>query len=250
MSDRYKRFAKLGFDDFRQMASDESLSQYEKIGFPDEYRKDKELFIFEDIKRKIPALSQNEKVILDVGSGCSDIAHYLIGHCESHAHQLVMIDCKEMLDQLPDSERVRKEAAYFPDCPELLSELEGQVDAIICYSVFHYIFEESNSWNFLDQSLSLLSPGGQFLIGDIPNISKRKRFFASDTGVAFHKSFMQTDSYPEVNFNQIECHSIDDAVILAIIMRARAAGFDAYIVPQNVALPMANRREDILIVRP
>jgi hypothetical protein len=42
MSDKYARFSKLGFDDFRKMAGDSSLSRYEKIGFPDEYRKGKE----------------------------------------------------------------------------------------------------------------------------------------------------------------------------------------------------------------
>jgi hypothetical protein len=32
--------------------------------------------------------------------------------------------------------------------------------------------------------------------------------------------------------------------------RARAAGFDAYVLAQPEALPMANRREDLLIRRP
>jgi hypothetical protein len=38
--------------------------------------------------------------------------------------------------------------------------------------------------------------------------------------------------------------------MMALIMRARSAGFDGYVVPQAPNLPMANRREDILILKP
>jgi len=250
MTDKYARFAKLGFDDFREMARDSSLSRYEKIGFPDEYRKGKEHLIFEDILKKIPALEQNDKVVLDIGPGCSDLAHYLIEHSKAHKHQLILVDSEEMLNLLPNSDLIRKEAVYYPNCPELLEELHGMIDVIICYSVFHYVFEESNTWGFIDHSLSLLAPGGHLLIGDIPNVSKRKRFFASETGIQHHKNFMETSDPPVVNFNQVESSSIDDSVMLAVVMRARLAGFDAYLVSQGDELPMANRREDILIVRP
>jgi SAM-dependent methyltransferase len=250
MSDKYARFSKLGFDDFRKMAGDSSLSRYEKIGFPDEYRKGKEHLIFDDIKEKVPALNQNNKVVLDIGPGCSDLAHYLIDHSKAHGHKLVLVDSEEMLNLLPDADSIRKEAVYYPNCPELLDELQGKVDVIICYSVFHYIFEESNAWDFLDRSLSLLAPGGRFLIGDVPNISKRKRFFASETGIQHHKTVMKTNDAPVVKFNQVDVDSIDDSVVMALMMRARLAGFDAYLVPQNDELPMANRREDVLIIRP
>ena len=250
MSARYQKFSKLGFDDFRKMASDESLSRYEKIGFPDEYREGRERSIFDDIRRKIPALDVRSKVILDIGPGCSDLAHYLIDHSDAKGQQLILVDSEEMLRLLPESPAIRKEAAYYPNCPALLEELAGRIDVIICYSVFHYIFEESNTWDFLDRSLALLAPGGRFLIGDIPNVSKRKRFFASETGIHFHKTFMQTDDDPVVTFNRIEPDTIDDSVMMAVVMRARLAGYDAYVVPQADDLPMANRREDILIIRP
>ena len=232
------------------MASDESLSRYEKIGFPNEYREGKELLIFDDIRGKMPALDLYSKVVLDIGPGCSNLAHYLIEHSDAKGHQLIMVDSEEMLQLLPESPAVRKVAAYYPNCPALLEELISSVDVIICYSVFHYIFEESNIWDFLDRSLALLAPGGRLLIGDIPNVSKRKRFFASETGVRHHKAFMQTDEVPVVAFNRIECDNIDDSVVMALIMRARLAGFDAYVLTQADDLPMANRREDVLIIRP
>jgi len=61
---------------------------------------------------------------------------------------------------------------------------------------------------------------------------------------------MGTDAPPEVAFNRVEHEAIDDAVVLGLLARARAAGCDAYVVPQRDDLPMANRREDILIAKP
>jgi hypothetical protein len=132
----------------------------------------------------------------------------------------------------------------------LFEQFTGKVDVLLTYSVFHYIFTESNIWRFIDQSLRLLAPGGQLLIGDIPNISKRKRFFSSAAGIKYHQEFTGQDEKPGVVFNVTEPDQIDDAVVLAILQRVRAAGCDAYVLPQGKDLPMANRREDILITKP
>ena len=43
---------------------------------------------------------------------------------------------------------------------------------------------------------------------------------------------------------------IDDGIVLALLARARAHGFHAWVLPQAAALPMASRREDVLIRRP
>lgn len=247
---RYARFANLGFDDFRALAQDDSLSANERIGFPESYRAGKEAAILNDLIAKMPALSQRNRVVLDIGPGCGDLARAFMAHCERQAHDLVLIDSEEMLSHLPDSLGARKVAAYYPQCPEIFAEYIGKVDAIVVYSVFQYVFAESNVWDFLDRSLSLLAPGGSLLIGDIPNISKRKRFFASETGIRFHQAYTGTNEVPPAVFNTPEIGQIDDAVIMSIVNRARAAGFDAYIMPQAPDLPMANRREDILIIRP
>jgi hypothetical protein len=119
----------------------------------------------------------------------------------------------------------------------------------VTYSVLQYVFVESPIFDFVDACLSLLAPGGQLLIGDIPNVSKRKRFFASDAGVRCHQQYTGTDEVPAVEFNVLERSKIDDAVVLSILSRARAAKFDAYVLPQAPELPMANRREDVLITR-
>ncbi|MEN6348228.1 MAG: class I SAM-dependent methyltransferase [Syntrophomonas sp.] len=247
----YDRFKNLTYEGFKELAGDKTLSCYEKIGFPNEYRQGKEQAIFQDILQKIPRLQEPGKVVLDIGCGCSELPHMIIDFCEQADHELFMIDSAEMLELLPDRPRVKKLAAYFPEeCADFLDEYAGKVDVIICYSVLHYIFAETNLFSFLDSALSLLKEEGALLMGDIPNISKRKRFFASSTGIAFHKEFMQTNETPEVSFNHIEAGQIDDAVIFALLQRGRSAGFDAYVLPQSPVLPMANRREDILICRP
>lgn len=248
-NDRYSRFSKLTFDSFRKMAKDDSLSRYEKIGFPDEYRMHKETDIFRDLVSKLSNLSLEGKTVVDIGSGCSDLPGLLIQNAKTHRQKIVMIDSEEMLSHLENEVHVEKVAAYFPQCKDVLEKYSEKIDVIIIYSVVQYIFAEGNIWNFFDSALKLLAPGGQLLIGDIPNISKRKRFFSSEAGIKFHKDFLKTEELPKVGFNQIEEGQIDDAVVLSLIARARAQGFNAYIVPQPTLLPMANRREDILILR-
>ncbi len=247
---RQKTFTNIGFEDFRALAEDASLSKYERIGFPDSYREGFEQFIFADILGKLGNLLKPSQKVLDIGPGCSDLPLMLIEKCREHGHALALIDSKEMLDLLPEADFVQKESALYPRCPEFLAANAGKLDVILCYSVLHYVLVDTAFFRFLDASLALLAPGGQFLIGDIPNISKRKRFFASETGQRFHQSFMNTTDKPEVIFNQIEHDQIDDAVVMALLQRARTQGFDAYVLPQSAALPMGNRREDILIVRP
>ncbi|MDQ3038427.1 MAG: class I SAM-dependent methyltransferase [Pseudomonadota bacterium] len=244
------RFAKLGFEDFRRLAADTSLSAYEKIGFPNSYREGKEPLIFADILGKLERLREPGSTVLDIGPGCSDVPRLLAAHCRQLGQELHLVDSAEMLDQLDDGQGVHKHAAFYPECPELLERLHGRADAVIVYSVLQYIFVDTNLYKFLDVTLALLAPGGALLLGDIPNVSMRKRFFSSGTGKTFHKAFTGTDTEPDVAHHMIERDQIDDAVVFGILQRARAAGFHAYVLPQPPELPLANRREDILIIRP
>jgi 2-polyprenyl-3-methyl-5-hydroxy-6-metoxy-1,4-benzoquinol methylase len=243
-------FDDIGFEDFRRLAQQPGLSKYERIGFPDAYREGHEVAIFRDIRSKLSALESTGRRVLDIGPGCSDLPMMLIQHCAARGHELHLMDSAEMLAHLPDAQGSHKHVGMFPNCPEFLELQQGRMDVVLCYSVLHYVMVDVAFFRFLDQSLSLLAPGGQLLIGDIPNVTKRKRFLASDTGVAFHKRFMRTEQAPEVRFNQIELDRIDDAVVMSLLQRARLQGFDAYVLPQAADLPMANRREDVLIVRP
>ena len=247
----FERFQNLTYEGFRELARDQSLSSYEKIGFPDSYREGYGEAIFADICAKLPNLSLRNQVVLDVGCGCSDLPHLLIDLCRRQGHRLILIDAPEMLDHLPDAPFIRKIPAYYPnECPQLFAEFAGKVNAILTYSVLQIAFAEGLLFPFVDQTLTLLAHGGAWLIGDLPNVSKRKRFFSSPDGVRFHRQFMNTTDAPEVAFNLPESGQIDDAVLFGLLLRCRLAGFDSYLVPQPDALPMANRREDLLIRKP
>jgi len=246
----YTKFQNLNYEKFRQMACDNTLTCYEKIGFPNNYRQGFEEAIWDDIQVKLPYLALTEKIILDIGPGLSELPYKLIKKCRENQHTLILADAPEVLEQLPNEKFIIKVPGKYPEESfKLLSGYLDRIDAILCYSVFHYIFEGGNIFNFLDQSLSLLSHQGQFLIGDIPNISKRKRFFSSPVGIKSHQNFTNTSEAPFIQFNCLEKDQIDDAVLFALISRCRNFGFDAYLLPQNDSLPMSNRREDILIKR-
>src|SRR4051794_201140 len=246
----YERFSELTYDDFRRMAADESLSKYERIGFPDSYREGSEEAILEDIVTKLPALRERSRTVLDIGPGCSDLPRMLDELCAGNQHELLFVDSEEMLRHHPDRPGLRKYAGRFPETAELLNEFRGGVDAIVAYSVLHYVFPDGSVFRFLDTAAELLAPGGALLIGDIPNVSKRRRFFSSESGRRFHRSFTGRDEDPPADLNQPDPERIDDSVIFGMLARARSAGFDAYVVPQRDDLPLANRREDLLIRRP
>lgn len=241
---------KIDFDEFKKLAKNADISKNERIGFPDSYRNGYEASIFDDIRTKLTNIEYHQGNILDIGCGCSDLPVMLMKHCSQQDQFLFLIDSEEMLNHLPNYQFVKKIPAQFPECKKFIDEFQEKFDCILIYSVLQYAFIEGSFFNFVDSALALLAPGGQLLIGDIPNISKRKRFFASQGGMEFHKNFMKTDEDPIVKFNQINPGEIDDSIILSILFRARLQGFDAYVLPQKSSLPMSNRREDILITRP
>jgi 2-polyprenyl-3-methyl-5-hydroxy-6-metoxy-1,4-benzoquinol methylase len=248
---RLTLFADLTFDDFRRLAQDPALSRYEKIGFPDEYRMGCEEAIFEDICDKMAPLSGKAKRVVDIGPGCSELPLMLAKLCAQRAHHLTWVDSAEMLEHLPAAPFIRKVCAQFPQgCEALVKEYRETCDAVLTYSVLHYVLPGNDIFAFVDAAASLLAPGGVLLIGDIPNVSARKRFFASDRGRRHHQTFTASTEVPTVEFNVPEPGRIDDSVILGLLMRLRAAGFQAYVVPQGEQLPMANRREDIIVIRP
>jgi 2-polyprenyl-3-methyl-5-hydroxy-6-metoxy-1,4-benzoquinol methylase len=251
MSVDFTRMASLRYEDFKTLASEEGLSPHERIGFPDAYRDGQEEAILADLRSKASNLGVPASTIVDIGCGCGVLAQRLIDYCSEMTHRLVIVDSAQVLARLPDPPHVCKVAGRFPqETSSALAELCGRADVVIAYSVLHYIVLDSNPFDFLDQALALLAPGGELLVGDVPNVSMRRRFFSSDAGKTFHRSFTGTDTDPDVVFNTLEPDKIDDSVVLGLVMRARSAGFDAYVMRQRQDLPMANRREDLLVRRP
>lgn len=246
----YDFFDNLNFDKFREFAKSGQLSDHEKVGFPNTYREGKEEAIFADVCSKLMVLQERGKTVLEIGPGCSQLPVMLSQFCEEHGHQLLLVDSHEMLELLPTASHLHKLPGRYPDLPALFEQYTGKVDVIIAYSVIQYAFTEGNLWDFVDKSLALLAEGGEILYGDVPNGSMRKRFFVSDAGIACHKAYTGRDELPVVNFNVPEPGVMDDAVVLSMLARVRAQGFHSWVLPQAFDLPMANRREDILIRRP
>lgn len=241
------RFRNLRFEDFGRMANDTSLQPHEKIGFPSVFRQgfDEEILI--DIKNKVAW--QHANTIVDIGCGCGELTNLLIEDVSKHNKQLVLVDAAEVLSQLIDNPHVRKVAGRFPDNDNEI-KTTGLADVVICYSVFHYVFIEGNTFEFIDCALELLKPGGRFLLGDIPNASKRNRFLLSPAGEAFHKKLMNSQTKPQVSPFTMETGKMEDGFILSLLTRYRNFGIETYLLPQPATLPLANSREDILFIKP
>jgi 2-polyprenyl-3-methyl-5-hydroxy-6-metoxy-1,4-benzoquinol methylase len=250
--DQARAFAKLDYEGFRKLALRSDLSRYQRIGFPDSLRAGRESDIFQDICDKLPLFDQGEKLtVLDIGPGCSDLPRLIIEHCNAKKNRLILVDSQEMLAELSEGDGIEKIEGPFPQCSHLLQRLHDQTDVILCYSVLHYVFAEGQIFGFLDAALKLLRPGGgMMIIGDVPNASMRRRFLASAAGAAFHRAYTGSDTPPDPGFNQAAEGEMDDAVLISLISRARAAGVDAWVVPQPPHLPMSNRREDLIFRRP
>lgn len=247
-----KRFAELTYDRFREMAQDSRLSSAERIGYPDALRSGFEAAVLDDLRSKLPALALSGSRILDIGAGCGELARRIIEQALALQQTLVMVDSAEMLSQLPEAPVLAKVAGRFPEevRQRLSAALPEGADAIICYGVLQVVFLDANPFTFVDRALSLLAPGGRLLLGEIPNVSKLRRFLASDAGAAFHRAYMRTEEAPEVPAFAPPGARIDDGFVLGLLHRIRNSGYDAYLLPQPAALPFANRREDLLVIRP
>ena len=232
------------------MARDPTLSVHERGGFPDAYREGAEPAILADIEDKLPALAGDGATVVDIGCGAGPLADGIRALCAQRGHELVLIDGPDVLAQHPEGGHVHKLAGRFPDLAGLLDDWGANCDAVLAYSVIQHVFVEASIFAFLDAALRLLRPGGRALFADLPNASMRRRFLASAAGREHHRAYIGTDADPEVTWPVLPVHELDDAVALALLARARDAGFHAWVLPQPPVLPMANRREDLLFARP
>lgn len=240
------RYARWTFDTYRAAALDPSLSEHAKIGMPDAFREGFGEAIWSDILSKAPAFSAPGARLLDIGPGCGELPRRLISQAEKLSQSVTLVDHREMLDQLPKSATVTRIDGRFPDEMPAVEPFDG----ILIYSVLQTVFVEANPFAFVDAALALLKPGGQLLVGDVPNFSKLRRFLSSAAGVEHHKSYMNTDQPPDMPPFATAEERLDDGAVIGLLLRARSAGFDAYALPQPAALPLSNRREDLLFVRP
>lgn len=245
-----KKESELTFDDFKKLAQTPGLSVYQKIGFPDSYRKDKEQLIYEDILLKLPIGQTRNKTIIDIGCGCSDLVYMNIEQCKKNEHHLILVDSDEMLNNiLEESPKVEKVSGFYPNMDLLFKKYKGKVDMALAYSLIHYVFNQNNMFGFIHKTVELLKSGGMLLIGDIPNTSKRRRFLSSPSGAEFLANVPSGSELKGATDHYEAAEKIDDSVIMSILQRFRNFDCETYLLAQGPNLPMANRREDILIVK-
>ena len=241
----------LSFDDFKNRAKDPKLSKWEKIGFPDAYRKETEIFILNDIVEKLDLQNPKTKNILDIGCGCSGLVELIINYSIDNNKKLFLIDSNEMLANIGSNANVHPQIhllpGYFPDMEIPAAVSNEKFDAILVYSVIQYPFLEGNVYKFIHRCIELLVDGGRLLIGDIPNFSKRERFLNSNEGQVFLSQNIEISKNILTDHEKFE--RVDDSIIFSILQRFRNFGCETYLLPQSSDLPFANRREDILIIK-
>jgi len=128
-------------------------------------------------------------------------------------------------------------------------------DKILIYGVIQCLPSEQELFCFIHKALQYLAAGGKMLIGDIPNVDKKRRFLDSPHGAAFEsawissgRSFSSVDTAELLPDDNWIC--FDDPLVLRLIAYLRNQGVNAYILPQAPELPFGHTREDILVVKP
>jgi cyclopropane fatty-acyl-phospholipid synthase-like methyltransferase len=232
----------LSFEEFRPLATRDGLSANQRIDDPLDTRAGKIEAIVADIRGKLPRLDDRERIVVDIGPGCGAMPDALAAHCAHQGHRLWLIDSPEMLAHTPDAPHLTKVPGKFPDVFEEMRPVAGRADAVLAYSMLHYVFGHDNVWEFLDRALALVAPGGRLLLGDVPSWSKRKRLLAA-------RQASETAAIDPL-VGAIWPGGLTDAVLFGLMARGSEAGFDAYLLPQPPTLPMPQRRVDLLFERP
>jgi len=239
------------YEDFRLASQDLTLSDAERIGFSEHVREGYEAKILQDWEAKIPALNETGKWILDVGCGASKLTDLLMEKAQRKKHSLFLSDSDEVLSSLKSAMSAVLVPGKFPASAKTITEKAGRpFDIVICYSVLQYPFAEGQLLPFVDALFLLLGRGGTLLLGDIPNASKRIRFLQSETGRLYHQKHFPNSPAPSLReFQKNERREMNDTVVRDLWLRYREHGAETYLLPQDSDLPLANRREDLLIVK-
>ncbi len=235
------------FNEYKKRAATASLSKWEKVGYPDSYRRNLEGKIYNDINSKLK-LDQNNLNILDIGCGCSGLVDQIIINSNKNSSNLYLVDSEEMLNNINKellSNKVKLIPGFFPKLDYFETKFNIFFDRILVYSVTQIAFLEQDISGFIHKCVNMLKPDGLILMGDISNTSARDRFLASEKGKNFLKKGAKFQI--SINIKQNKQKELDDSIINSIISRFRNFGCETYLLPQPDNLPFGYRREDILI---
>ncbi|MDD5618376.1 MAG: class I SAM-dependent methyltransferase [Candidatus Omnitrophica bacterium] len=212
-----------------------------------------EKYIVWDIINKLNITTHDD--CLDIGCGTGNILIPL----SSFTNTITGIDhfkcLKRLKERIDKNQNIRLIPGNFLDL-----NISRKFDKIIIYSVIQYLANKKEVLKFVNKAMHLLKPKGKLLVGDLPNISKEKRFLNSKKGKAIYCQWKSKRAKirRKVKIESIgdvlkgvardkEYVNLDDNLALSILSRARKNYFDAYILPQSSKLPFGYFREDILI---
>ena len=187
--------------------------------------------------------------LLDIGCGTGAITIPLV----SQVKNLDVIDHAKVVEAL--LARAPETDAIYPYMGDFLSfRVPRYFDKVLIYSVVHYLTDEAEVLEFLRKAYGLLRPGGKMLVGDIPNVDRKRRFESSQFGAAFSKAWASRENGGNEFFDAIEADenrvAFDDAMIRRLIKDLGLRGRDYRVMAQPSAMPFGHTREDILITRP
>lgn len=236
------------FENYRSLASMENVTDTEVAGRY-EFQAYAERMIVGDVLKKLSIGPDDE--LMEIGCGPGNLLiplSYVVA-------QSVGIDNAAALDRLTarvgDRCQIRLYAGDF-----LTMELpDSKFDKVLIYSVLHYLNDTDAVIAFVSRALSLLSPGGKLLLGDLPNQDKKRRYAESPAGKAANLEWQALISskggHPMSQFpRDDELVAFDDDLVLSLLRLGRELRFESYLLQQSSSLPFGNTREDILYVAP
>lgn len=204
--------------------------------------------ILMDVVRKLSLDSSDS--LLDIGCNVGDITIPISFICK----KVTGIDGEKVIERTRSRTKEIKNIDYLVG--EFLSLcIPEQYECVLAYSVLHYVPTFEKQVEFVMKMASCLKPGGRALIGDIPNVSLKARFSASNEGKIVDEHYKENmnnltaeDQYL-LNSEQMSGKTLNDEDIMRIMLELRTAGYEAYLLPQRHDLPFGCTREDILIRR-
>ena len=214
--------------------------------------------IWADIKSKISL--KEGMTLIDIGCGCGEVTEQCLKDASEYGFKLHLVDIPEALS------RVKREmAGLIPNStlfwdkpfPQVIAErsFPKKVDVVLAYSVLHYTDQPEV---FIDVAVNLLEEGGVLLLGDLPTVHKKGRFLSSRTGREFEAEYQGVtvnelpkykDQFDYYDKCENQNKKINDELIMYVMNKYRAEGYDVFCLPQADGLPFCRTREDILICR-
>ena len=200
--------------------------------------------IINDISIKLE-LNKNDK-LFDIGCGSGKIVNSL-----SH-----LVKKSSAIDHPNIINSINYKKINFIKGDILKIKLSNKkFDKILIYSLVHYLKNTEELFKLIRKSFQILNKNGILLIGDIPNIDKKKRFknfinFKKINNEWQSNNLKLTPIEKEIE-NKLEIDKkiikINDKLIYDILKKYTNNKSECYLLKQNKKLPMNNTRVDILI---